>query len=82
MGVRPHFVTPLPQGEASAPVTGKVLITELSGSESTAHFEIADRAWVSHSHGIHPFRVGEEHDFHIDTTGCIYFHADGRRVVA
>ncbi len=82
VGVRPHFVTPHAKGTASTPITGKVLVTELSGSESTAHFEVGEGIWVSQSHGIHPFRVGAEHDFHIDTAGCLYFREDGRRVAA
>ncbi len=82
VGVRPHFVTPAASSQTSATVVGRILVTELSGSESTAHFEVSDRSWVSHSHGIHPFRVGDHHEFHIDVGGCLYFETGGRRVVA
>ncbi|MEO1092926.1 MAG: ABC transporter ATP-binding protein [Pseudomonadota bacterium] len=80
VGVRPHFVSPKRNGDDRAAVTGRVLITELSGSESTAHFELGDRTWVSQSHGVHPFRVGELQEFHIDVRGCLYFGTDGARV--
>ena len=44
------------------PLDGVVQITELSGSESVAHFAVGDRTWVAQSNGVHPYRVGETHD--------------------
>ena len=80
VAVRPHFVSPNAGETAGVPITGRVLITELSGSESTAHFEFEGLTWVSQSHGVHPYRVGEVHGFTIDTKGCLYFREDGMRV--
>ena len=80
MGVRPHFVTPQTKGEGAVRLNGRVLVTELSGSESVAHFEINGRTWVAQSHGVHPYQVGEDHDFYIDPAGCLYFGADGALV--
>jgi len=82
VGVRPHYVSPAAEGADSVAVEGRVLITELSGSESIAHFELEGRPWVSQSHGVHPYRVGESHRFFIDTRGCLYFRPDGTRVAA
>ncbi len=82
VGVRPHFVSPTSGGPQAIAVTGEVQITELSGSESIAHFNLDGRAWVSQSHGIHAYRVGARHQFHIDTRGCLYFRPDGARVAA
>jgi len=82
VGVRPHFVSPIGDGPHSVPVTGQVQITELSGSESIAHFDLDGRSWVSQSHGVHPYRVGETHRFNVDTRGCLYFRPDGARVAA
>jgi len=82
VGVRPHYVSPAAEGPQSVAVEGRVLITELSGSESIAHFDLDGRPWVSQSHGVHPYRVGENHRFFIDTRGCLYFRADGTRVAA
>ena len=82
MAVRPHFVTPESPGSDSPaiPVTGTVQITELSGSESTAHFELDGHSWVSQSAGTHPYKVGEAHRFFIDPKGCLFFGSDGSRV--
>ncbi len=82
VAIRPHHVSPRSSGEGAAEVqvAGTVLVTELSGSESVAHFRLGERAWVSQSHGVHPFRTGERHDFHFDPSRCLYFGADGRLV--
>ena len=80
VAVRPHFVLPAAGGGTSVSVTDKVLITELSGSESTAHFEFDGRTWVSQSHGVHSYQVNDVLEFHIDTSGCLYFRPDGSHV--
>jgi glycerol transport system ATP-binding protein len=82
VGVRPHFVTPRPANDAAVRLRGKVLVTELSGSESVAHFDMNGRTWVAQSHGVHPYEVGATHDFFVDVAGCLYFGADGDLVTA
>ena len=77
LGVRPHHVTPLQPDAPSVPIEGRVEITELSGSESVAHFGLGGHVWVSQSPGTHPFRVGEEHQFHLVPTQCFYFDESG-----
>ena len=82
VGVRPHYVSPRQEGRSTVELGGTVLVTELSGSESVAHFDLNGRPWVSQSPGVHPFEVGAHHAFYVDTAGCLYFHADGSRVGA
>ncbi|MEL6235431.1 MAG: ABC transporter ATP-binding protein, partial [Pseudomonadota bacterium] len=77
MAVRPHHVTPTPPRAAAVAVEGTVRITELSGSDSIAHFDLGDLTWVSQSSGIHPYRVGEAHAFHMIPEACLYFAPDG-----
>lgn len=81
LGIRPHFVRPSPDETAQIPLHGEVRVTELSGSESVAHFQMGSEVWVSQSDGLHPFKVGERHDFYLDDRRCFFFGADGRRVV-
>jgi glycerol transport system ATP-binding protein len=57
-----------------------VLIAEISGSESVVHFELGGMAWVSLSHGVHGFKVGETARFELDVARCLYFAPDGARV--
>jgi glycerol transport system ATP-binding protein len=82
IGVRPHFVTPNRDDGLAVRLEGRVLITEISGSESVAHFEIGDESWVSQSHGIHPFRIGERHEFFMDALQCLYFGPDDKMIAA
>ncbi|MEM7670132.1 MAG: ABC transporter ATP-binding protein, partial [Pseudomonadota bacterium] len=81
VGVRPHHVSPV-AFDGGVEVTGRVQITELSGSESVAHFDFGGASWVAQSAGVHPYQVGEEHAFFIDTRGCLYFGAEDMRVAA
>ena len=76
VAVRPNHVAPDPQSGAVR-LTGKVMVTELSGSESSAHFRMGSDNWVSQAPGVHAFRVGEDHDFYLDATRCFYFAPDG-----
>ena len=82
MAVRPHHVEPARTAAAAVPLEGSVLLTELSGSESVAHFRFGDQTWVSQSHGVHPYRLGEAHTFYLDPSAHLYFDPDGNLVAA
>lgn len=79
MALRPHHVTPHPAADTDVALNGTVLVTELSGSESSAHFSMGDDGWVSLAHGVHPYEVGAEHQFYMDVSRAFYFTPDGRR---
>ncbi len=74
--IRPHYVTPNRQSDADVPVTGRIAVTELSGSETSAHFEVEGRSWVSLAHGVHPYKVGEDHTFYMNPANGLYFRKD------
>jgi glycerol transport system ATP-binding protein len=80
LGLRPHFVTPRRRDVADIPVEGVVQITELSGSESVAHFTAGGRTWVAQSDGVHPYRLGATQSFYLDIGHGLYFTPDGVRV--
>ncbi len=82
LAIRPHFVAPTQRGEAEVAISGEVEITELSGSESVAHFSIGPRSWVSLSAGVHPYKVGEAHTFYMDPLACLYFTPEGSLAAA
>ena len=86
IGLRPHHVLPArarAEGSGtSVQVDGKVLIAEISGSESVIHFALGGLTWVSLSHGVHGFNVGETARFELDVARCLYFQADGSTVAA
>ncbi|PZF77354.1 ABC transporter ATP-binding protein [Aestuariivirga litoralis] len=80
LGIRPHHVTPLATDAASGELEGRVLVTELSGSESVIHIDVGGATWVSQSHGIHPFEVGTHARLHADVDQGLFFTTDGERV--
>ncbi len=80
VAVRPHHVTPVQAGPGAVALNGTVQVTELSGSESSAHFQMGDDGWVSLAHGVHPYEIGEEHAFYMDASQCFYFTPDGKLV--
>ncbi len=77
VAIRPHHVTPNQTEHANVTLSGMVLVTELSGSESSAHFEMGDHTWVSLAHGTHPYQIGETRKFFMDPAQCFYFAPDG-----
>jgi len=80
IAIRPHHVTPVQTGTSSVELRGTVLVTELSGSESSAHFQMGEDGWVSLAHGVHPYRVGADHAFYMDPGKAFYFAPDGSLV--
>jgi glycerol transport system ATP-binding protein len=64
------------------PVQGRLLISEISGSESVLHFSLAGGTWVSQAQGVRSHAVGESVPFALDVAHCLYFDAAGRRLSA
>ena len=80
LGVRPHHVTPQPAAGNMGDIEGRVLVTELSGSESVIHLDVGGETWVSQSHGIHPFEVGTHATLHAEIDRSLFFSPSGERV--
>lgn len=79
VAIRPHHILPYKDHGAIIPVIGRIGVTELSGSESSAHFEFGNNSWVSLAHGVHPYKSGEEHTFYVNPEECLFFTLDGKR---
>ena len=75
IGVRPHNIAPAGQGKTHGAVEGRVLVTELSGSESVIHFDVGGRTWIAQAHGIHPFKVGSTAKLYVDVDQSLFFGA-------
>jgi len=80
VALRPHHVRPT--GGRGVPVSGPVLISEISGSESVIHFGLAGSTWVSLAHGVRSHPVGATATFALDVEHCLYFDGSGRRLAA
>jgi glycerol transport system ATP-binding protein len=80
IGFRPHHINLHPLGERALEVEGRVMITEISGSESVVHVQVAGSTWVSLSHGIHLYQVGDIARLYLQTNRCFYFDLDLQRI--
>ena len=80
VGLRPHNVLRAKGKVGAVPVDCRVLVAEISGSESVVHFDLDGMVWVSLSHGVHGAKVGEKARFELDVAHCLYFAPDGARV--
>ena len=80
IAIRPHHITPTNGNPGQATIEGRVLVAELSGSESVIHFDMNGQTWVSQSHGIHPFTVGSTARLYVDVERSYFFDAAGALV--
>ena len=81
LGLKPHHVAPSNNKEAGARLTGRVLVTEISGSESVIHFNAGGKTWVSQTPGVQPIKVGETVSFKADLSHALFFKTDGGRAL-
>lgn len=77
IGVRPHHLTIGARDDDSIKLRAKVLVAEISGSESVIHADVEGNLWVSESHGIHPFEVGDIAELFLNVKRCLYFDHEG-----
>ena len=80
IGFRPHHITLRQHNSDGVSVRGRVVVTEISGSESVIHMEIGNDTWVSLSHGIHPMKYGAEVELFLHTEHCFYFDENERLI--
>ena len=80
IGIRPHNITTYKEGDNSVEINGKVLITELSGSESLIHFTNGKLNWVSLSSGIQQKNIGENTKLFMNVDEFLYFDTNNRLV--
>ena len=80
IGIRPHNISIEKKSNNSIEIKGKVLISELSGSESLVHFQHGKSNWVSLSSGSHQITIGEEVKLYMNVDECLFFDQNNRLV--
>ena len=80
IGIRPHNVTVKKTSTNSVEIKGKVMISELSGSESLIHFKYGQSNWVSLSSGSHKINIGDEMKLYMNVDECLFFDQYNRLV--
>ena len=76
---RPHHLTLAP-GDALVPISARVTVTEITGSESFVHLEHAGEPWTMLEPGIHVLDEGQAVTVHLDPERVLVFDEDGRAV--
>lgn len=79
LGFRPHHLK-LESAGSCLGLQGKVLVTELGGSESFVHMQADHHVWAAHIQGIHKFQPGDDITMYVSPSHCLMFAADGQRV--
>ncbi|MBX2825329.1 MAG: ABC transporter ATP-binding protein [Gammaproteobacteria bacterium] len=82
LAIRPHHLTLQADVEQAVPIAGKVLLTELTGSESTVHARIGESTWISQSHGIHTLEPGNAVQLYLNPQQCFLFDPAGQLVAS
>ena len=80
LGIRAHHITPFQQTPNAVAIEGRVLVAELSGSESVLHVDLNGATWISQSHGVHPFEVGATARLYVDVARGFLFDRSDRLV--
>jgi glycerol transport system ATP-binding protein len=80
IGIRPHNITTYKEGNNPVEINGKVLISELSGSESLIHFTNGKLNWVSLSDGIQQKNIGENTKLFMNVDEFLYFDTNNKLV--
>ncbi len=82
VGVRPYHITPRPLSDDAVAIRVRVLVAELSGSESIVHVDVGGQPWVSQSRGVHSVDVGVDETMYLETARFMYFDNDGALLAA
>jgi len=77
---RPHHLYLHPPSESAVAVTAKVAVTEITGSESYVHVDVAGVRWVLLAQGIHNIGVNEMIEIFMDPREFYVFDKNGRLV--
>ena len=82
LGIRPYHIGLHKQGPGSVAITGRVTVSEITGSESFIHFVFAGCNWVALIHGVYPVALNEEIQLFLDPHTFYFFHPAGELAFA
>ncbi|WP_237134361.1 ABC transporter ATP-binding protein [Pseudohongiella sp. O18] len=81
LGLRPWHLEIESAARLSA-IEGRVSVTEITGSETYVHLQVAQQPWVSLSHGIRQLDVERTIPLYFSAENIYLFDASGERVLA
>jgi glycerol transport system ATP-binding protein len=81
-GFRPNHVKLHPQTDGSMEFTTRLIVTEITGSETFVHLDHHGERWVGLVHGVQNLTPGQELNVYLDTQHAYIFGDDGKLVSA
>ncbi len=69
-------------GEGDIVFNAKVVVTEITGSETFVHFEAVGERWIALVSGVQEFAVGEVHRVGVRPNDLFYFDSEGKTISA
>ncbi len=78
IGFRPNHLYLLRPKPEAVPVTARVAMTEITGSESFVHVDFAGERWVALAHGVHDLSIGQPVELYLDPGRFFVFDAARR----
>ena len=81
-GVRPNHVLTRRRAASDIEIHTRVELAEISGSETSIHFEHSGFSWVSRQDGVHPFGVDEPIHVYIEPHHIFAFDSGGSLMAA
>jgi len=81
-GVRPNHVLTRRRAPSDIEIRTRVELAEISGSETSIHFEHGGSSWVSRQDGVQPISVDEPIDVYIEPQRIFAFDSGGALIAA
>jgi glycerol transport system ATP-binding protein len=78
IGFRAHHLSLDAAGEGAVPVRAKVVVTEITGSESFVHVDFADVRWVALVHGVRELKPDDAITLYLTPERFFVFTPDGQ----
>lgn len=79
-GFRPNHVELHRHVEEAMSFETRLVVTEITGSETFVHLDHHGEAWVGLIHGVHELAIGEELTVYLDSDHAYFFSEDGELV--
>lgn len=79
-GIRAHQLKVGSVGAGEIAFEAKVVVTELTGSDTYVHFEVMGERWIAMVPGLQAFEVGQVHQIGARPEDVLYFDGEGKSV--
>ena len=76
----PRTLREVPEALLLVPLLFLLLLGSVPDKAQAQDPRFGDTTWVAQSNGVHPYRIGQSHEFYLDVGHGLYFAPDGRRV--